>query len=64
MFQTAFKSFSITSAGTSALQSMSGPLGGFLVAPQFDASFIRIMEQNGRFVMRRVPILRRFSQWA
>lgn len=47
LFQTAFKSFSITSAGTSALQSMSGPLGGFLVAPQFDASFIRLLEQNG-----------------
>ena len=47
LFQTAFKSFSITSGGTSALQAMSGPLGGFFVAPQFDASFIRILEQNG-----------------
>lgn len=47
MVQAAFKSFSITSAGSSALQAMSGPLGGFFVAPQFDASFIRILEQNG-----------------
>ena len=47
IFQTAFKSFSIDSAGTSALQAMSGPMGGFFVAPQFDASFIRILEQNG-----------------
>ena len=47
LFQTAFKSFSITSGGSSALQAMSGPLGGFFVAPQFDASFIRVLEQNG-----------------
>ena len=52
MFQTAFKSFSITSAGSSALQAMSGPLGGFFVAPQFDASFIRIMEQNGNATIK------------
>lgn len=47
IFQTAFRSFSIDSAGTSLLQSMSGPVGGFFVAPQFDASFIRIMQQSG-----------------
>ena len=48
IFQTAFKSFSITSAGSSALQGMSGPLGAFFVAPQFDASFIRLLQQNGK----------------
>ena len=47
LFQTAFRSFSITSGGSSALQAMSGPMGAFFAAPQFDASFIRILEQNG-----------------
>ena len=39
--------FSINSAGTAALTSLSGPVGGFFVAPQFDASFIRMLSQNG-----------------
>ena len=48
IFQTAFDSFSVTSGGTAALQAMSGPVGGFLFAPQFDASFVRILGQSGR----------------
>lgn len=39
--------FSVNSAGTAALTSISGPVGGFFVAPQFDASFIRMLSQNG-----------------
>ena len=50
--QAAYKNFDITSAGSSALQSMSGPFGGFYVAPQFDASFIRLLEQNGNAVIK------------
>lgn len=57
IFQTAFKSFSITSAGSAAIQAMSGPLGGFFVAPQFDASFIRIMEQNGNATIKDTATL-------
>ncbi len=48
IFQTAFHNFSITSSGTAALQAMSGPAGGFFFAPQFDASFIRLLEQSGK----------------
>ena len=47
LFQTGFRVFDISSGGSAALQSMSGHLGGFFFAPQFDASFIRILEQNG-----------------
>ena len=47
MFQTGFDSFGLSSSGSSALQAASGPFGGFLVAPQFDASFIRMLQQNG-----------------
>ena len=47
IFQTGFDSFGLSSSGSSALQAASGPFGGFLVAPQFDASFIRMLQQNG-----------------
>ena len=47
IFQTAFNSFSLDSAGSAALTTMSGPVGGFFFAPQFDASFIRMLEQKG-----------------
>ena len=57
IFQTAFKSFSVTSGGSAALQAISGPLGGFFVAPQFDASFLRIMEQNGTAVIKDTATL-------
>ncbi len=47
IFQVGFRAFDLSSGGSAALQSLSGPLGGFFFAPQFDASFIRILEQNG-----------------
>ena len=47
IFQTAFDSFSLSSSGSAALSAISGPAGGFFFAPQFDASFIRMLEQKG-----------------
>ena len=47
IFQTAFDAFSLSSGGSAALQAISGPVGGFLAAPQFDASFIRLLNQKG-----------------
>ncbi len=47
ILQTAFDVFSLSSGGSAALQAVSGPVGGFLVAPQFDASFIRMLAQQG-----------------
>ena len=47
IFQAGFQAFSVNSAGSAALQNLSGPWGGFFFAPQFDASFIRILEQSG-----------------
>lgn len=47
IFQTAWDVFSLSSSGSAALQSISGPIGGFFAAPQFDASFIRMLEQKG-----------------
>ena len=48
IFETAFEVFSVNSAGTAALQSMAGPVGGFFTAPQFDMSFIRFLQQSGK----------------
>ena len=48
LFDVGFDVFSVTSAGTAAIQAASGPVGGFLFAPQFDASFIRILGQSGK----------------
>ena len=48
LFETGFNVFSVSSAGSAALQAASGPVGGFLFAPQFDASFIRILGQSGK----------------
>ena len=48
MFQVGFDAFGLSSAGSSALQALSGPFGGFFFAPQFDASFIRMLQQNGK----------------
>ena len=48
IFQAAFHAFDISSAGTAAIQAMTGPMGGFFFAPQFDASFIRILAQSGK----------------
>lgn len=57
IFQTAFQSFSISSGGSAALQAMSGPLGGFFAAPQFDASFIRLLAQSGKAHLRNTASL-------
>lgn len=47
LFQVGWQALDLSSAGSAALQSFSGPLGGFFFAPQFDASFIRVLEQSG-----------------
>ena len=47
VFETAFRVFSVNSAGSIALQSLSGPVGGFFTAPQFDMSFVRFLQQSG-----------------
>lgn len=47
LFQTAFNAFGLSSSGSMALQALSGPVGGFFFAPQFDASFIRMLQQSG-----------------
>ncbi len=57
MFQTAFKSFSVSSGGSDALQGISGPVGGFFVAPQFDASFIRLLAQTGKAELQNTATL-------
>ena len=48
LFQAGWDAFGLSSAGSSLLQAASGPFGGFFFAPQFDASFIRLLQQNGR----------------
>ena len=48
IFSVGWDAFGLTSGGTAAMQAMSGPLGGFLFAPQFDASFIRLLQQSGK----------------
>ena len=48
LFQAGWDAFGLSSAGSSALQAVSGPFGGFFFAPQFDASFIRMLQQNGK----------------
>ncbi len=57
LFQTAFQSFSVSSSGTNAINSLSGPVGGFLFAPQFDASFIRILCQTGNAELKNTASL-------
>lgn len=48
LFQAAFRAFDLSSGGSAAISAMTGPLGGFFFAPQFDASFIRLLAQDGR----------------
>ncbi len=48
IFSAGFQAFGVSSAGSAAIQSLSGPFGGFLFAPQFDASFLRVLEQSGK----------------
>ena len=57
LFQAAFRSFDLSSAGSAAIQAMTGPMGGFFFAPQFDASFIRILAQSGRAEIRNTATL-------
>jgi hypothetical protein len=52
LFQVGWQALDLSSSGSAALQSFSGPLGGFFFAPQFDASFIRILEQSGNAEIR------------
>ena len=47
LFQVGWRVMDLSSAGSAALQGFSGPMGGFFFAPQFDASFIRLLQQNG-----------------
>lgn len=47
IFQVGWQVMDLSSSGSAALQSFSGPLGGFFFAPQFDGSFIRLLQQNG-----------------
>ena len=47
IFATAWQAFDVTSGGTAALQSVSGPFGGFFTAPMIDASFLRMLQQSG-----------------
>ena len=51
IFETAFDVFSLSSAGSLALQSFAGPAGGFFIAPQFDMSFVRFLQQSGNAEM-------------
>lgn len=48
LFSGGFQVFSVNSAGSAAIQSASGPFGAFLFAPQFDASFLRVLAQSGK----------------
>ncbi|MBS1368601.1 MAG: hypothetical protein HPZ91_01480 [Lentisphaeria bacterium] len=48
LLQAGFNAMSLDSAGSAALSAASGGFGAFFIAPQFDASFIRVLEQNGR----------------
>ena len=57
IFQTAFDAFSLSSGGSAALTAISGPVGGFLVAPQFDASFIRMLAQKGKAEVTNSAVL-------
>ena len=57
IFETAFSAMGLSSAGTAALQNFSGPAGGFMAAPQFDASFIRLLQQNGKAEVKNTATL-------
>ena len=47
IFQVGFDVINVTSAGTAALNTITGPVGGFFTAPQFDMSFVRFLQQSG-----------------
>ncbi len=48
LFAAGFDAASLSSAGSAAVNAASGGFGSFFFAPQFDASFLRILQQNGR----------------
>lgn len=48
LFQAGFDAMSLSSTGSAALQAASGAFSGFFFAPQFDASFLRMLQQDGR----------------
>ena len=57
IFQAGFQVFDLSSGGSAALQGMSGPFGAFLFAPQFDASFLRVLQQTGKADIRNTATL-------
>ncbi len=57
IFQVAWDAFSLSSSGSAALTAISGPVGGFFVAPQFDISFIRMLEQKGNAKVTNTAVL-------
>ena len=57
IFQVGFQVFDLSSGGSAALQGMSGPFGAFLFAPQFDASFLRVLQQDGKADIRNSATL-------
>ena len=48
LLQAGFDAMSLSSGGSAALNAASGGFGGFFIAPQFDASFIRVLQQDGK----------------
>ncbi|MBE6371623.1 MAG: hypothetical protein E7055_06070 [Lentisphaerae bacterium] len=52
IFQAGFQAFDLSSGGSAALQGMSGPFGAFFFAPQFDAGFLRVLQQSGKADIR------------
>lgn len=48
LFAAGFDAMSLSSAGSAALEAASGAFSGFFFAPQFDASFVRMLQQDGR----------------
>ena len=57
LLETGFRALDVSSAGTAAIQAAAGPAGGFLFAPQFDASFIRLLQQNGKADVKNAAVL-------
>lgn len=57
LFQAGWKMFDVTTAGTAAITAATGPAGGFFFAPQFDASFIRLLAQHGNAEIRATATL-------
>ena len=58
LLQAGFNAMSLDSAGSAALSAASGGFGAFFIAPQFDASFIRVLQQNGQATIATRPASR------